>query len=178
MNKRKNKVRELLVKAVRANLDALFERRKRRRRRRVPDHLDYTAWTADVKQALCEACKSVDRDAWVGASGVESDDSEWLYDVACLKYDDEGYLRRTLLVAEVEWCRDGDIWYDFEKLLVAQADVRVMVFLGTYWPKSDPRFKYFGKYVKKLETAKPSDTYLIAERHLCRFEYRQFPEPS
>ena len=32
------------------------------------------------------------------------------------------------LVAEIEWGNSGDVWDDFQKLLVARADVRVMIF--------------------------------------------------
>ena len=32
------------------------------------------------------------------------------------------------LVAEIEWGNRGDVWDDFQKLLVARAGVRVMIF--------------------------------------------------
>lgn len=154
-----------LVKAVRTALDRLFEKR-----RQPAD------WTVAVKKALCRACLECHSDAWVGASRVKTAGREWLYDVSCLLYDPDGYVRRTPLVAEVEWSQRTAIWYDFEKLLVARADVRVMVLDGTWWANDDERFVEFAEYIKRLETAKPRDTYLLVAWLPHRFEYRQFPK--
>ena len=129
-----------------------------------------------MKKALCRACLECHSDAWVGASRVKTAGREWLYDVSCLLYDPDGYVRRTPLVAEVEWSQRTAIWYDFEKLLVARADVRVMVLDGTWWANDDERFVEFAEYIKRLETAKPRDTYLLVAWLPHRFEYRQFPK--
>ena len=57
---------------------------------------------------------------------------EWLYDVTWLKYEHEG--ERLLIeapsVAECEWGNKGDIDDDFEKLLLARAGIRLMIFNG------------------------------------------------
>lgn len=55
---------------------------------------------------------------------------EWLYDVIWLQVDEDN-IDRVLsvpLVAEVEWGNQDEIWSDFQKLLVARANVRVMIF--------------------------------------------------
>ena len=56
---------------------------------------------------------------------------EFLYDVIWLQTTDgtvEGLLDHVPLVAEIEWGSKGDVRYDFQKLLVARADVRMMIF--------------------------------------------------
>ena len=55
---------------------------------------------------------------------------EWLYDVIWLRVDEDNIDRvlNVPLVAEVEWGNQDEIWSDFQKLLVARADVRVMIF--------------------------------------------------
>ena len=160
-----------LVKSVRTALDRLFVEKGRMP---VADR----ERTIAVKQALCMACLETHPKAWVGASrmGMKGVGQEWLYDVTCVQYDKNYYLRRTRLVAEIEWSQRAAIWYDFEKLLVAQADVRVMVFKGTWWAKDDERFVEFARYIQRLKTAKPRDTYLLAAWFPDHFEYRQFPK--
>ena len=59
----------------------------------------------------------------------ERDDSEWLYDVTWLKASPNGvYLANVPLVGECEWGNVSAIDYDFQKLLVARATLRVMVY--------------------------------------------------
>ena len=155
-----------LVKAVRTGLTRLVKKGKMPSTNRER--------TAAVKRALCKACLKVHREAWVGASGVDMEgvDGEWLYDVTCLKYErPDYYLRRTLLVAEIEWSRGGDIWRDFEKLPIAQADVRVMVFDSKWLRDCKDPFQEFKEYIKRLETVKATDTYLVAAWCDDHFEY-------
>ena len=62
--------------------------------------------------------------------GIESDWGEWLYDVVWLKAttDPKWTLHEVGLVAEIEWQGRDDAWEDYQKLHVAKADVRVMVY--------------------------------------------------
>lgn len=56
---------------------------------------------------------------------------EFLYDVTWLKTTDgtaDGRITHVPLVAEIEWGDQSEVWYDFQKLLVARAGVRVMIF--------------------------------------------------
>ena len=134
-----------------------------------------------MKIALCEACKECDSQCQLYASGVRrveegglADGGEWLFDVTCLRYhsDGYGYLKRVPLVAESEWSRRiDDIYSDFEKLLVACADVRVMVFDGAIWSGNDNKFDEFSAYINKSEHAVAGDTYLLAAWMPDGFEY-------
>ena len=83
-------------------------------------------WTRQVKNALIQlgiACEYIPY--------PHCGRGEFLYDVTWLKTTDgtaDGRLTQVPLVAEIEWGDKGDVWYDFQKLLVARAGVRVMIF--------------------------------------------------
>jgi len=92
---------------------------------------------SEVLAAICKACREFDSKLYLcatGTAGGAADDREWLYDVTCLDYDAEYFLRQTVLVAECEWGPEEEIYGDFEKLLVAQAAVRVMVPSASFMP--------------------------------------------
>ena len=136
-------------------------------------------WTKEVKTALCEACKRCNQQLKLYANGVDkvvdnckiADGGEWLYDVTCLSYDAGGYIRRIPLVAESEWGSKDDVYYDFEKLLLARADVRVMVFDGrVYGAANMDRFEEFAKYIGKCDSTETGDTYLLAAWMPDKFE--------
>lgn len=116
-----------IIRAVMEGLDSL----------RIPVAARDSEWTKVIKTELCKigrrfGCK-------VYASGVprnKRDDGEWLYDVTWLQYETSGRgeLIDAPLVAECEWGDEQDIEDDFEKLLLARARVRVMIFGGTDEP--------------------------------------------
>ena len=79
-------------------------------------------WTAEVKAALC--VWGLKSDFHVYAADVkglltqaDKVHNERLYDVTCLKRDDDWYVTKIPLVAECEWGNEELIYYDFEKLL-------------------------------------------------------------
>ena len=75
-------------------------------------------------------------------------------------------------VAESEWGSKDDVHDDFEKLLLARADVRVMVFDGRrYGTGNTDRFEEFAKYIGKCDRAETGDTYLLAAWMPDKFEY-------
>lgn len=89
---------------------------------------DWKEFTKAFKTSLCKL--GTERQFHVGASNVPSEDrnyGEWLYDVTWLDYDDK-HLLNVPLVAEIEWGNWSAIRDDFEKLLLARADVRLMIF--------------------------------------------------
>lgn len=81
-----------------------------------------TDWTLELKSRL----------AWVGQHlGYEvrtsaRESSEWLYDMCWLETRD-GFVTSAELVLESEW-KQSAAEYDFDKLLLARAKHRVMVF--------------------------------------------------
>ena len=91
-------------------------------------------WTRALLTKLCEigrndfACK-------VGANRgkvdrASRDRGEWLYDVTWLKYNNDRLLVDVPLVGECEWGNLDQIKDDFQKLLLARAGVRLMVYDG------------------------------------------------
>ena len=55
-------------------------------------------------------------------------EGEWLYDVIWVRMNEQNRVISVPLVAEIEWGKPGDVWDDFQKLLVARAGVRIMIF--------------------------------------------------
>ncbi len=157
--------KERIVDAVRSGLDEL-------------DGKSVSDWTKEVKTALCKACREALKDARQSvklfASGVDdaADGGEWLFDVTCLLYDEKGFIRRVPLVAESEWGLRTAVEDDFEKLLLARADVRVMVVDRNYWDSTEDVVAELRPYVAAYEDGTPSDTYLLAAWTRDGFEYR------
>jgi len=131
-------------------------------------------WTKEVKTALCEAGKKCSQRFKLYANGVDKvvDGSEWLYDVTCLSYTVGSYMERIPFVAESEWGSTEAVHDDFEKLLLARADVRVMVFDGRrYGTANGDRFEEFAKYIGKCDHTETGDAYLLAAWMPDKFEY-------
>ena len=95
-------------------------------------------WTREVKLQLVSRGNGMDLQTCASVRGLVPDAcrpywGEWLYDVVWLRGDWPGLGRRyriacVPLVAEIEWGNSGDVCDDFQKLLVARADVRMMIF--------------------------------------------------
>ncbi len=94
-------------------------------------------WTKEVKTELCKIGKRLRY--YVAARSNEvarahRDRGEWLYDVTWLVYEgdcDDRLLVDAPLVAECEWGCLGEIYYDFNKLLLARSGVRLMIFTSS-----------------------------------------------
>ena len=144
--------------------------------RKALDQLDEHAiadlTNAKIQTALYQACKQCDPDFEVYASKAREAREEWLYDVFCRSCDDDGYPKRNVLVAECERAGKGAVYDDFEKLLVARADVRIMLFNGNHWSEGE-RFEEFAKYVERCEHTVAGDIYLLVARvsNPERFQY-------
>lgn len=125
-------------------------------------------WTRAVKTALCRW--GLDHGFFVCAHGVadrfrESPKKkrpryEWLFDVTCLAYQGN-YLTGVPLVAECEWGDEDEIYDDFQKLLLARAEIRVMVFDAAEIT-SKGKFGRFEEAVERFGIGQPGDVYLLA----------------
>ena len=99
--------------------------------------------------------------------------------MTCLRYDDVGYIQRIPFVAECEWGSKNDVYDDFEKLLLARADLRVMVFKGDLWDSADAAFADLQAYITACQYTTPHDAFLlVAWFHGVGFEFRRFPQES
>ena len=160
--------KDKIISEVRAALDALFSKP-------ALGNAGKAIWTKEVTTTLCNACKACNPNFHFCAKGVAgvAESGEWLYDVTCLMYDGDDYLKKIPLVAECEWGDQDKIYYDFEKLLLARADVRVMVFDSKYWAPDDDKFEEFAKYTCKYDHTQTGDTYLFAAWTPDKFDYRR-----
>ena len=152
------------MEAVRGALDELNGQR-------LPD------WPQAVKTALCKAGREAFKDSAervkLFASGVDdaADGGEWLCDVTWLLYDAESYIRCIPLVAQAQWLGRRSVQDDFQKLLLARAELRVMVFDRNYWDSSEQAMAELAPHVTACERTEPDDIYLLAGWTLQAFEY-------
>lgn len=88
--------------------------------------------TKAIKALLCEIGHQQFGCLVCAADVSNADRGEWLYDVVWRRHDTCGRLTAVPLVAECEWLHPREIEKDFEKLLVARASVRLMIYRGKY----------------------------------------------
>ena len=82
-------------------------------------------WTRQVKIALIQL--GIERH-YTPYPNPQRCEGEWLYDVIWVRMNEQDRVMSTPLVAEIEWGDPGEVWDDFQKLLVARSGVRVMIF--------------------------------------------------
>jgi len=120
--------------------------------------LSNTQWTRKVKSEIARLGKSLSYNVY--AHSVENaDDGEWLFDVCWLEYD-QSLLKSAVLVVESEWNPHGAD-DDFQKLVVARARYRMMIFEVTQQESRDSGFARLIKHAERYEFSTPSDRYLM-----------------
>jgi hypothetical protein len=125
-----------------------------------PGHGDWkdAIWSNKIKNALATLGQA--RGLHTYASSAElANHGEWLYD---LTWTDEpsGFIRSVPLALEMEWTPNG-IVYDFQKLVVARANHRVMLF--NYSSGHDPML-FLDKIlsnIPKFDGTRAGDRYLF-----------------
>ena len=172
-----------IIKEVSTALDCMLEKTGEA----GPDALESRDWwTNQVLTTLCTW--GLAKGFWVGAKGMKGNEGlaefarlhggkiggEWLYDFTCLDYDHDGWVKRIPLVAECEWNihekNHDEVNEDFEKLLLARADVRLTIFNGNPYHDRGQKsilpngLKVFRTYIEKCEHTSTGDTYLFAAR--------------
>ena len=106
-----------------------------------------TKWTRAVLSKLC----MIGRQQFqyrTRASSDDAHDTEWLYDLVWLRYGDglDNQLLDVSLAAECEWGAydsHGGIRDDFQRLLLAQASVRLMIYSGLRPLPGHPRQRLY-----------------------------------
>ena len=125
--------------------------------RKIEQAKDTPEWTKKVLTTLCELGRRL---GYTACSA--GDPKEWLYDVSWSNCDSiSGRLISVPMVAECEWGDWEEIAYDFEKLLLARATVRVMVYDA--WRDEDGAAGINNKLCEHIRTFKGArgDTYLL-----------------
>lgn len=129
-------------------------------------------WTRAVKSIVGGLGISHGWDVCTASLGYPYE-SEWLYDQTWY-FSPEGQLHKIGLLMECEWSSKlTEIQYDFEKLLVGRAPIKVMVFAC----KDDKAFDLLMAGFTKFSHSDRSEQYLLA----CwrdgppRYEIREWP---
>jgi len=94
---------------------------------------------------------------FVDAARAEPDFPEWLYDVIWLEYDGDR-IDRVALVAECEWGTEGDVVEDFQKVLVARATVRLLIYDAHRASDMTARLR---QHIETFRESTPGDVYLV-----------------
>lgn len=133
---------------------------------RISANAGRQAWSKKVKTALCKAGKRCGFRVYAsGVSEKRCDGGEWLYDVTWLEYEGR-LLAAAPLVAECEWGRweRGSIQNDFQKLLLARAGVRLMIFDAEQTPGVLEAVEYMAEQVWDFRESSDDDIWLLAAR--------------
>ena len=124
-----------------------------------------TQWSSEVLTALCRVGRENDYYVYADSRFVDEqnkDGGEWLYDVIWCKYDENNFLKSVPVVAECEWDPLPKIKDDFEKLPLARAAVRVMVFNGMHCKNgAEAIANKLCSWVGAFEGSRKGDTYLL-----------------
>ena len=91
---------------------------------------------------------------------ADRDYGERLYDVTWLDYEKSGSgeLVDAPLAAECEWGNEGDIEDDFEKLLLARAGIRLMIFNGFHEAGSKEIAERLARKVREFNGSRAPET--------------------
>jgi hypothetical protein len=123
-------------------------------------------WTEGMMRALGELGRSLGYDVCTSGWRIDGDPrcwGEWLYDMTWAQMDEQGHLVSIPLVLESEWSsRPADVDADFQKLLVARANFRVMIFQEPSCCEFDSTVERLSSHVRAFEGAQVGDRYLFA----------------
>jgi hypothetical protein len=117
-------------------------------------------WTKAIKRRLIqEGHKNSCKVYTSGFDGV-ADGGEWLFDLSWLVYED-GKVKRVEMVLESEWKLAG-VDDDFQKLLLARAQLRVMIFQVRTQEEFNDQISHLCEQVNIFEQAEIGDRYLFS----------------
>ena len=140
-------------------------------------------WTREILTTLCNLGKCLNYEAWAAGTSRNPvpneyrERGEFLYDVSWRKLDNCGRIISFPMVAESEWGPLREIEYDFQKLLLARAKVRVMVYDGGVASERNRKNKPILKWLHELVGAfngTQGDTYLLIPYLHVKEEEREF----
>ena len=153
-----------IMNAIRKGLDTLppasgAARRKKR--------------TAAIKTKLCDIGRQAPFHCTVCAALPRKNRThgEWLYDVIWLKYHeglDDHPICCVPLVAECEWGTYAHIKEDFQKLLLARASVRLMIYRDPMlhrdhgWQGAMWTAERLGLHISRFNRSRAEDAWLLA----------------
>jgi hypothetical protein len=118
-------------------------------------------WTTQIKEDI--GSLGVAHGWAVCTSGFEGRfECEWLYDLIWYRSNPDNHLADVYLVLESEWgIKQSDIKYDFEKLLLAKATLKVMVFQA-YDQDISGVFSLLERGIRTFQKHSANETYIFA----------------
>ena len=133
-------------------------------------------WTKAIATTLCEIGQGFGFQVGAEVDEANRNWGEWLYDVTWLENNDAGRVVAAPLVAECEWKGFGDVNDDFDKLLLARASVRLMIYDGNSPRGSSGIAEELAKRVREFTDSRAEDAWLLAAWERCdekvwRFRY-------
>lgn len=153
---------------------------------------DSGPWTKEILTTLCKLGKELKYKPWAAGRKPNrvpnkyGNGYEKLYDASWWKLDDCGRIISFPMVAKSEWGPLREIQYDFQKLLLARAKVRVMVYDGGIASERNQKNKPILKRLHKLVGAfngTEGDTYLLipylhvkGEEGVFKFKFYQITD--
>ncbi|SCY84339.1 hypothetical protein [Desulfoluna spongiiphila] len=107
-------------------------------------------WTHAIKQSVADYIRKNDESLsiCIGDSQIDNKDcGEWLYDISAVRLtEDNHHLISVELIIESEWGNVDEIIHDFQKLLQARSQHKVMIFQDT----SAPYYSIFVELEKQV----------------------------
>jgi hypothetical protein len=132
-------------------------------------------WTRKIESVLASLGKARGFGVWAKGVDVPIDGGEWLYDLVWLRYRD-GFLVDVPLVMESEWEAWDQVKDDFEKLLLARAGLRLLIFQDGNEAAASNLFGRLESEVRQFKHTVPGDQYMFAcwMKATRRFIYQSF----
>jgi hypothetical protein len=129
-------------------------------------------WTGAVKSVVITVAKQFGKENKVATTlpkGCDQqlrqkvDDGEWLFDLTWYQEEHEWRMRRVVLVMESEWNRGPDEQRtDFQKLLVAKAEIKLFVFQENTEDDVSSKADGFVEMINAFDDGSPKEIYLFA----------------
>jgi hypothetical protein len=115
-------------------------------------------WTRKVISRLARVGKQLK----YSTCGHDCDDAERMCDLLWLDYDRNKKLRGAVLALECEWGKAHHIAYEFSKLLLTRADLRVLIFDGDNVKNAQEIINELRDEVGRFQQSAAGDKYLFA----------------
>lgn len=136
-----------------------------------------SGWTKGLNGLLHDVCKRVHEGCYVASKhNVKKDTTEWLYDFVCFTENDFG-LDDVLLVLESEWQHSFEqIKFDFEKLMLAKCNSKIMVFEASNSEAINQIIEQLTAVVKNSKLSVAGDRYVFIALDLVSedFEFHYY----
>jgi hypothetical protein len=136
---------------------------------------DGRLWTQMIKERLIELAETYGCQAYASQCNNQNR-AEWLYDVVWLQESrglGHGVITDSPFVAEIEWSNEKAVIDDFQKLLLARADTRLMVFEAASAKQAEQRMGRLIQQVRAYSRTESGDRYIFA----CLDNRRSEDEP-